>query len=439
MSRSTSRADTAVSNESIVSSESALRRRISTLRELGPKRGVARLIASASGRGSRIANSEFQVVLRALCVCGSPWIGEFRKRERGTTKCPSYLRAIISDTLTSFAQGSSDGTSVSVTDVVRQAREPRSKGTLTIRDQRELGFGGRFRNFLALLHDLRKQPGPIALTVDIDCDFVYVHGLAILAAWCEHFAAEVKLRPKHARVERYLANTGYQKVVEDAVTLDAPQWDSENHVALTRVDRQEQDAADRVASRLSDLFVRHSNLDESLHSPLTIVFAELIENVYRHAESNYGSFVMAQAYPDALKIHITVVDTGIGIYDSFRRTNDAKILNRCRSDRAAIDMATEKRVTSKSDRHSGYGLFLVTRLVELNGGQLRITSGRARKEIATFKKKFTNAKSVRTTFEENLPWKGTEISLMFDLTSPLPLREVYRELGPVHEAEDFFD
>jgi anti-sigma regulatory factor (Ser/Thr protein kinase) len=239
-------------------------------------------------------------------------------------------------------------------------------------------------------------------------------------------------------VDRYLAVTGFRKVVEEQLTIDAPEWDQEHHVALTRIDREDQQAADEVARRLAELFARHMRLDPGHRAALTTMFAELVENVYRHAQSNFGTYLMAQAYPKPRKLHVVVADTGIGIYDSFRKSDSSEIRERASSEAVALEMALQKLVTSKTDRHSGYGLYIVRRLVEQNGGAMRLTSGRASKRIALERPRWARARTVAETID-HLPWGGTEISLMFDLDRPLPLMEIYRELGPPTRAEDFFD
>lgn len=101
-------------------------------------------------------------------------------------------------------------------------------------------------------------------------------------------------------------------------------------------------------------------------------------------------------------------------------------------------MALAKRVTSKVERHAGYGLFLVESLIERNAGFMRLTSGRISKQFGPTAKRWKRGGHEEQIIE-HLPWNGTEVSLIFDLDGPLPLCEVYKDLGPPEHAEDFFD
>ncbi len=180
----------------------------------------------------------------------------------------------------------------------------------------------------------------------------------MIAAWCDRFGADVKLKAKEPSVERYLDSTGFRQTVEDRVTINSIKFDGEHFVALTRVDREDRAEADKVASRLIELFKSELDLTREQRIPLHIIFSEMIENVYRHSESNYPAYVMAQAYPSARKFHFVVVDTGIGVYGSFRKSQSREVKQRAVDEKAAIEMALEKRVTSKTEGHAGYGLFV---------------------------------------------------------------------------------
>ena len=146
---------------------------------------------------------------------------------------------------------------------------------------------------------------------------------------------------------------------------------------------------------------------------------------------------MAQAYPTTRRLHIVIADTGIGVWESFRQSDSAAARQRAKTESDALKMAVEKLVTSKTSKHSGYGLFVVRRLAELNGGRMRITSGRTTWETPAQRKPPSGRRSELTPFTRHLPWNGTEVSLMIDLNAPLPLLEVYKELGPPDRAEDF--
>ncbi|OWY73077.1 hypothetical protein B7486_01650 [cyanobacterium TDX16] len=299
-------------------------------------------------------------------------------------------------------------------------------------------IGDGHRSLIAKLNEIVKQ-APVDLEVVFNCDHVEIHGLALIASWCAKFAAKVNLRAPRSRVRAYLEQTGYQRVLEDCVTLNAPSYDSIHHVALTLVHRQHPEIADTIPERLVDLFDSKIGLHENQKIPLSIMFAELIENVYRHAQSNSPAYVMAQAYPKSNALHVVVADTGIGIFASFRESNSAEVREKTTSEVRALEIATEKYVTSKTSRHQGYGLYIVRRLAELNGGQLRLMSGQTTRFIRSRRRPLGGSR-VEYSMTDNQKWGGTAVSLMFNLNSELPIDRIWHELGPESGfEEDFFD
>ena len=404
---------------------------------LGPRAGVAQFVKENRADETRDC-SRLEAIVRAVCAQNSTWIAAFKKRVAGRAKCPTGLAQLIGGCLKTLEKPK-PGTRLSSDDILRRHRKTQSEGILRIDSDKALGFGVDSDYILAQLCTLEKQEMPIDLTVHFGCANVYVHGLAILAAWCERHAAKVQLLANKERVSRYLDVTGFRKVVQEQLSIKAPAWDGEHFVALTRVHREQQAAADEVASRLTELFRKNMTLSSDQTKALTTMFAELVENVYRHAQARYGSYVMAQAYPTTRRLHVVIADTGIGIWESFRKSDSPAVRQRARAEKDALTMAVEKLVTSKTSKHSGYGLFVVRRLAELNGGRMRITSGRTTWETPAQRKAPSGRRSELTPFTRHLPWNGTEVSLIIHLDAPLPLLEVYEELGPPDRAEDFVE
>jgi len=417
-------------------SESEVRRQVAEYAELGPRRGVARLVRDLGSNRPPDASGHPSIILAALATISDAWATELRKRSCGTHKCPKCLQRLIERALAEVRGANTPGAKLSQRNIYRRARQPKSEGQLVIANADELGLFEEHSDFIRRLHELSQQRLPMELEVRFTCEHVYVHGLALLAAWCERNAARVSLVAEHDRVAQYLEATGFRDVVEKCQTIREPRYDGEHHVALTCVERSARDAADAVAKRIVELFAGHIDLDQEARDPLKISFAELVENVYRHAESNSPAYVMAQAYPATQKLHVAIVDTGIGVYNSFRNSEDAAIRARARTELQAIRMAVEKRVTSKTELHSGYGLFVVRRLVEENCGTMLVMSGRTTLKFWGHRD-WRERIGPQDRAEPNRAWKGTEVSLMFQLDRPLPLLQVYGELSRPEE-EDFF-
>jgi len=109
--------------------------------------------------------------------------------------------------------------------------------------------------------------------------------------------------------------------------------------------------------------------------------SELIKNVQQHA-SGIG-FVVAQHYPTSGKTHIAIVDSGIGIKESFFRSGSPHA-SRMKTDIDALKIALEAEVSSRthntgsygtSNENAGVGLTLLTHIAQQAGGSYQLLSG----------------------------------------------------------------
>ncbi len=417
--------------------ESETRRLVAELIHTGPRRGVALLTSEFRGPLGREKQRHFHTIVHALCVHSPVWKSELGKCISRVRRCPRHLREAISVALTTIPEVRGQGATLTPERIIRRDRRAKSKGVLEVDDPRELGWGKEHRSLLAKLHEL--APGaPVDLDVHFKCDQLYVHGLALIAAWCERFAAHVSLRADSSRGTEYLEATGLRHVIEQGVKIDELLYDGHNHVALTSIHREERDTADQVANRIVRLFQNHIEVPAGTRTALKTVFAELVENVYRHAQASWPAYVMAQAYPSPRKLHVVVADTGIGIRDSFRKSTDPQLREAARSEQRAIELALKRLVTSKSEYHSGFGLFVISRLVQRNGGVMRFMSGETTKWFFA-RQEGRKRGHVEEDWGSHRRWHGTEVSLMFNLDNPFPLTEIYRELGPLSCPDDFFE
>ena len=103
------------------------------------------------------------------------------------------------------------------------------------------------------------------------------------------------------------------------------------------------------------------------------------------------------------------------------------------SGREWIKEASELFVTSKSQDHSGYGLYVARELCRRNGGLFLAVSGDAGYALRP-----NTPDSAVSDIEEfvslDTPWSGTLFGLQFHLDRPLEVRDVYNSL-PSTEVE----
>lgn len=272
-----------------------------------------------------------------------------------------------------------------------------------------------------LLSRLASLPRPINWLKIRLGPFTYSAALSVLA----QFLLAEGLVSRHSFVDCPLAMRGYLDNLQFGDALTNPQikvspdpmdW----AVGLTRINREL--STERVTDKIVDILTTFINPQADDRSALSVMIAEMIENVHRHAKAPVDGFAVAQVYPKNLKMGITLVDAGIGVRASFETGEPSIPITHLTTDAEFLATAIRLHATSKSENHSGYGLYLLSELISRNRGTFLLASGGAtligyRREGRLFLESF-----------EHRPWRGTIVSVIIDLTQSLPLSQIYREM-----------
>ena len=105
--------------------------------------------------------------------------------------------------------------------------------------------------------------------------------------------------------------------------------------------------------------------------PLSIIFAELFNNIIDHSKSPVSGFTTTQYFPTQQKIRIAICDLGIGIVESVTQYLSKK--GQSVLPETAFEKALLKGFSTESTpRNRGYGLDNLLAIVKSNGGKLRI-------------------------------------------------------------------
>ena len=149
---------------------------------------------------------------------------------------------------------------------------------------------------------------------------------------------------------------------------------------------------------------------------LTWCINEVMDNVLIHSECNKG-YVMGQLHDRSKHIAICIVDTGIGIYNSLKKTQ-----HRPKKGIDAISLSIQEGIGDGQGQ--GNGLFGLYKIVKENGGRLSITSGNSSFMLyGDDTKKF-----------EKLPYidnkkPGTVVDFQLDLGREVNLSSVFLSIG----------
>jgi anti-sigma regulatory factor (Ser/Thr protein kinase) len=174
--------------------------------------------------------------------------------------------------------------------------------------------------------------------------------------------------------------------------------------------------SERQAADLCKAFI--DQLEENIECGQGVLDAlnwclfEIMDNVFQHSHAGVG-YSMLQLHYSSRRCAVAVSDDGIGIYESFRESSLA-----AEDEYDAIKLAVQEKVTSKPE-NVGNGLYGLMRVVDLNGGEMEIRSGRGRM-------KFANSK-LDGEYAPALPvldlngHRGTTVHWQLDVSKPVSL------------------
>ncbi|MGQ0613222.1 MAG: hypothetical protein ACT4PV_05735 [Planctomycetaceae bacterium] len=407
---------------------------------------AARLFEILRSHPTAIAIRTIPPLLGSLAMRDDRWNRVVVKSIARQGRCPKNLRAAV---LQAMKGGSSSPFASRATpieegdEVLRGSKTPKSL-EVSVRKRKapaRIGLTTQstsLNGIRVLVDALAEVDASGGLVLDLtDVDHLYVTGLTLLAAWCIERSVRPQLEGASAATEHYLQRIGFHDVLEGKLYVDRGA-DGGWRVAIAPIDRAS--SADLLAAEIVGICDRRGFVGKADHNALLVAFAELIENVQRHAGIERTALVSAQYYPARKKLTATVVDTGFGIHLSFLAGTNSVAKDRIRAGEDPLRLATLPLVTSRPVRigddpgHAGYGLYVVSEIAVRNGGTFLLTSGE--KSLCAFRKMGRR----RTETVSHKAWKGTIVAILFDLENLLPMSDVYASLPAPQgfEMEDFF-
>jgi len=151
--------------------------------------------------------------------------------------------------------------------------------------------------------------------------------------------------------------------------------------------------------------------------PIKYVVSELVRNVFEHADSPIGGVVCAQFFKKSNKVSIGVVDLGIGIMESIRRSHIVE------TDKDAIQLALTPGITGLTNNvggtesNAGAGLFFIKSIAKINRDFFLLYSGSTMYKLlktpqSKSAKLFASPLEDRHSFVDQLPyWQGTVVGI----------------------------
>ena len=199
--------------------------------------------------------------------------------------------------------------------------------------------------------------------------------------------AEVECRilvPANRGVLTYLARAGFFGLLRSAgVSFDDPHLDESTPTQLVMAPtliETERDAESLVETGFDALEQRGVGPGD-MYWTVSDVFGELCLNAVQHSESPIGSYAMIQFYEfeEQNQFSLVVADGGIGIRASLGHNEDFR--SAIRSDRAAVELAVQERVSGTAESSRGIGLHTVASTMAVGDRTLLIHSGTGSLEL----------------------------------------------------------
>lgn len=173
--------------------------------------------------------------------------------------------------------------------------------------------------------------------------------------------------------------------------------------------------SDKIAEKLTEsilnnqpAFVQDEDLKKDFTDYLKYMILEILNNVIDHSQSKNTPVATAQFYPSSRKCQVAIVDSGVGFLSTLKK-NYPFIEN----ESEALVEAIQKEVTGAEPflygsitKNIGYGLYIISEIIKLTNGFMKIISNDGMLVIRN-----GNVKKTLLDFG----WKGTIVA--FELYS----------------------
>lgn len=223
-----------------------------------------------------------------------------------------------------------------------------------------------------LIRHMRQIKADDAVEIDFShVDRMYPNGVV-------PFAAAISYYRENGMT---LSSTGMSNAVERTHVMQPMRVDKfvkyQTRVTHNVWEYRTESEAQKLADLYIDALVDQVRCEAGVVDALNWCLYEVMDNVFQHSRTTNG-FVMMQVHKSSRMCAITVSDSGIGIQRSLLDGSpDGKVdKSKLSQAHSAIEQAVQQGVTSKGKLNQGNGLYGLARTAAINGGELRIISGR---------------------------------------------------------------
>ena len=154
----------------------------------------------------------------------------------------------------------------------------------------ELSDIRRMEELAAILGNIRPRPDELRLDFS-GVEHIYVVGLAALKAWCGKLNITPDVDNVSNETYKYLDEIGFTRTAD---RKNSVRPSSEQHYAVAIEPIVGESRPETIAEKIVNVIDHHMHLSRKNRSSLIVIFAELAENIQRHAGASSAAFACAQ-------------------------------------------------------------------------------------------------------------------------------------------------
>ncbi len=230
--------------------------------------------------------------------------------------------------------------------------------------------------------------------------------------------------PADSKLQRLFVNTNWANLIQPSIYNSSSSRISNNLPALQFLDG---DAQFNVVNKAIDILMETITVpDRKQLKALEWSLNEVTDNVLNHAESQIGGILQIQCFPNRNEVSFYVVDAGLGVPATLRKS-----LPQLTSDSEALDRAIREGVTRNSSTNQGNGLFGAFKCCEVSNGVFNVRSNHA---------SLNYKRGEFAVSRENVPFRGSFISGTINYSTSELLEKALVFKGKIHEPSyDYID
>ncbi len=262
-----------------------------------------------------------------------------------------------------------------------------------------------------------------------ELSFITPIGITALRAYIMYLSQHINKKSGHIirpcqNVDKYLDRMDFYTFLKNFKAYNTRRLDSSGRF-LEAIEVKTEKIGLTVTNQVVELLKKQLKLSNEFISSVQYTVSEIIDNVFHHANSPINGIVCAQAYPNLRRVEISIVDCGDGFYKSLQ-AND-QLARKFSTPLEAIKLAIERKVTGRPSINAGEGLFFATELIKANKGNMVIYSEDGLLYIDDGDEHF-----------KTVPyWKGSIVSLNFNLDNFLDIVSIFNNYAPPEEDYQF--